>query len=158
MYLTQFFKSKMSIDGDWIDEPCKMGLLDPYFKKLWVWPLNGEDGFKMSLSAMGSILVNGCLTLPLSSTRVEHGLTPLSSLYVGMSPSRRKAWDEIIGKVSNRLSKWKIKTLSIGGRLTLIKSVLTSLPLYHMSLYKAPLGVLRDLESLRRKFFNWLPI
>ncbi|GJW23431.1 RNA-directed DNA polymerase, eukaryota, reverse transcriptase zinc-binding domain protein [Tanacetum coccineum] len=73
---------------------------------------------------------------------------------VGMSPSRRKAWDEIIGKVSNRLSKWKIKTLSVGGRLTLIKSVLTSLPLYHMSLYKAPLGVLRDLESLRRKFFN----
>ncbi|GKF94081.1 hypothetical protein Tco_0283781, partial [Tanacetum coccineum] len=48
----------------------------------------------------------------------------------------------------------KTKTLSIGGRLTLIKSVLTSLPLYHMSLYKAPLGVLRDLESLRRKFFN----
>ncbi|GKC44737.1 hypothetical protein Tco_1062459 [Tanacetum coccineum] len=71
-----------------------------------------------------------------------------------VSPSRRKAWDEIIGKVSNRLSKWKIKTLSIGGRLTLIKSVLTSLPLYHMSLYKAPLGVLRDLESLRRKNFN----
>ncbi|GKD17169.1 hypothetical protein Tco_1206327 [Tanacetum coccineum] len=65
-----------------------------------------------------------------------------------------KARDEIIGKVSNRLSKWKIKTLSVGGRLTLIKSVLTSLPLYHMSLYKAPLGVLRDLESLRRKFFN----
>ncbi|GJS65324.1 RNA-directed DNA polymerase, eukaryota [Tanacetum coccineum] len=31
-----------------------------------------------------------------------------------MSPSRRKAWDEIIGKVSNRLSKWKIKTLSVG--------------------------------------------
>ncbi|GJW17464.1 hypothetical protein Tco_0024900 [Tanacetum coccineum] len=82
--------------------------------------------------------------------------TPFSYLgvKVGMSPSRRKAWDEIIGKVSNRLSKWKIKTLSVGGRLTLIKSVLTSLPLYHMSLYKAPLGVLRDLESLRRNFFN----
>ncbi|GJZ08990.1 RNA-directed DNA polymerase, eukaryota [Tanacetum coccineum] len=69
--------------------------------------------------------------------------TPFSYLgvKVGMSPSRRKAWDEIIGKVSNRLSKWKIKTLSVGGRLTLIKYVLTSLPLYHMSLYKAPLGV-----------------
>ncbi|GKB89566.1 RNA-directed DNA polymerase, eukaryota [Tanacetum coccineum] len=40
--------------------------------------------------------------------------TPFSYLgvKVGMSPSRRKAWDEIIGKVSNRLSKWKIKTLS----------------------------------------------
>ncbi|GJX22998.1 RNA-directed DNA polymerase, eukaryota [Tanacetum coccineum] len=37
--------------------------------------------------------------------------TPFSYLgvKVGMSPSRRKAWDEIIGKVSNRLSKWKIR-------------------------------------------------
>ncbi|GKD51002.1 RNA-directed DNA polymerase, eukaryota [Tanacetum coccineum] len=84
--------------------------------------------------------------------------TPFSYLgvKVGMSPSRRKAWDEIIGKVSNRLSKWKIKTLSVGGRLIEVNQsrFLTSLPLYHMSLYKAPLGVLRDLESLRRKFFN----
>nr|GEV79118.1 hypothetical protein [Tanacetum cinerariifolium] len=74
------------------------------------------------------------------------------SIKVGMSSFRKKSWDEVIGKISARLSKWKIKTLSIGGRLTLIKSVLTSLPLYHMSLYKAPLGVLHDLESFRRKF------
>ncbi|GJU77019.1 RNA-directed DNA polymerase, eukaryota [Tanacetum coccineum] len=73
---------------------------------------------------------------------------------VGMSSSKRKSWDEVIGKISARLSKWKIKTLSIGGRLTLIKSVLTSLPLYHMSIYKAPMGVLRDMESFRRRFFN----
>ncbi|GJY58836.1 RNA-directed DNA polymerase, eukaryota [Tanacetum coccineum] len=73
---------------------------------------------------------------------------------VGMSSSRRKSWDEVIGKISARLSKWKIKTLSIGGRLTLIKSVLTSLPLYHMPIYKAPMGVLRDMESFRRRFFN----
>nr|GEW37116.1 RNA-directed DNA polymerase, eukaryota [Tanacetum cinerariifolium] len=73
---------------------------------------------------------------------------------VGMSSFRKKSWDEVIGKISAHLSKWKIKTLSIGVRLMLIKSVLTSLPLYHMSLYKAPLGVLHDLESFRRKFFN----
>nr|GEU52410.1 putative RNA-directed DNA polymerase, eukaryota, reverse transcriptase zinc-binding domain protein [Tanacetum cinerariifolium] len=73
---------------------------------------------------------------------------------VGMAFSRRKSWDEVIGKISAHFSKWKIKTISIGGRLTLIKSVLTSLPLYHMSLYKAPLGVLYDLETLHQKFFN----
>ncbi|GKA84529.1 RNA-directed DNA polymerase, eukaryota [Tanacetum coccineum] len=73
---------------------------------------------------------------------------------VGMSSSKRKSWDEVIGKISARLSKWKIKTLSIGGCLTLIKLVLTSLPLYHMSIYKAPMGVLRDMESFRRRFFN----
>ncbi|GJS22452.1 RNA-directed DNA polymerase, eukaryota [Tanacetum coccineum] len=73
---------------------------------------------------------------------------------VGMSSSRRKSWDEVIDKISARLSKRKTKTLSIGGRLTLIKSVLTSLPLYHILVYKAPMGVLHDMESFRRRFFN----
>nr|GEY63382.1 RNA-directed DNA polymerase, eukaryota, reverse transcriptase zinc-binding domain protein [Tanacetum cinerariifolium] len=33
--------------------------------------------------------------------------------------------------------KWKVKTLSIGGRLTLLKSVLGASPLYNMSIYKS---------------------
>ncbi|GKD90734.1 RNA-directed DNA polymerase, eukaryota, reverse transcriptase zinc-binding domain protein, partial [Tanacetum coccineum] len=57
-------------------------------------------------------------------------------------------------KVSSRLSKWKIKTLSCGRRLTLIKSVLNALPLYYMPLYKAPAAVLNELESIRRNFFD----
>ncbi|GKC91022.1 RNA-directed DNA polymerase, eukaryota [Tanacetum coccineum] len=73
---------------------------------------------------------------------------------VGGCNSRSSSWDEVIAKISSRLSKWKLKTLSIGGRLTLIKSVLSSMPLYHMSIYKVPLGVLNKLESLRRNFFN----
>nr|GEY61445.1 RNA-directed DNA polymerase, eukaryota, reverse transcriptase zinc-binding domain protein [Tanacetum cinerariifolium] len=37
--------------------------------------------------------------------------------------SRIKSWDEVIDKMVNRLSKWKMKTLSIRGRLTLLKVV-----------------------------------
>nr|GEU49936.1 zinc finger, CCHC-type [Tanacetum cinerariifolium] len=48
----------------------------------------------------------------------------------------------------------KLKTLSIGGRLTLLKSVLSSMPLYHISVYKVPLGILNKMESIRRDFFN----
>ncbi|GJX99908.1 RNA-directed DNA polymerase, eukaryota [Tanacetum coccineum] len=73
---------------------------------------------------------------------------------VGGNMSRISSWDEVINKVSTRLSKWKLKTLSIGGRLTLIKSVLTSIPLYHMSIFKVLLGVLNKLEAIRRNFFN----
>ncbi|GKC91084.1 RNA-directed DNA polymerase, eukaryota [Tanacetum coccineum] len=51
---------------------------------------------------------------------------------VGCNMSYIGSWDDVISKVSSRLSKWKIKSLSIGGRLTLLKSVLTSIPLYHM--------------------------
>ncbi|GJV12474.1 RNA-directed DNA polymerase, eukaryota [Tanacetum coccineum] len=67
---------------------------------------------------------------------------------VGGNMSRIISWDEFISKVSSRLSKWKLKNLSIGGRLTLLKSVLTSIPLYHMSIYKVPMGVLNKLESI----------
>ncbi|GJR62429.1 hypothetical protein Tco_1504591 [Tanacetum coccineum] len=35
-----------------------------------------------------------------------------------------RAWDETVNKLKMSLSSWKLKTLSIGGRLTLLKSVL----------------------------------
>ena len=47
---------------------------------------------------------------------------------------------------------WKAKTLSMGRRLTLIKSVLSSLPIYYLSLFKAPVKVLDHLERLMRTF------
>ncbi|GKC08938.1 RNA-directed DNA polymerase, eukaryota, reverse transcriptase zinc-binding domain protein [Tanacetum coccineum] len=82
--------------------------------------------------------------------------TPFSYLgtKVGGSMSRYHAWEEVIDKVSSRLSRWKMKTLSIGGRLTLLKYVLGSMPIFHLSIFKAPLFVLRKLESIRSNFFN----
>ncbi|GJZ23378.1 RNA-directed DNA polymerase, eukaryota [Tanacetum coccineum] len=73
---------------------------------------------------------------------------------VGGNMSLAKAWDSTIEKLSMRLSKWKLKTLSIGGRLTLLKSVLGSSPIYNMSLFKVPKSVLNKMENLRRNFFN----
>ncbi|GKG44407.1 hypothetical protein Tco_0485845, partial [Tanacetum coccineum] len=37
---------------------------------------------------------------------------------------------------------------------TLLKSVLGSLPIFHMSIFKVPLNVLKSLESIRSRFFN----
>ncbi|GJU50283.1 reverse transcriptase domain-containing protein [Tanacetum coccineum] len=126
-------------------------ILDNIFKKTLVLALNGaEDGFKSSLT-------NGIEQTPYHSSYAQKlllasGLQNQYSLKV--NSLALESQNEEVFFFAAKLSKWKIKTLSVGGRLTLIKSVLTSLPLYHMSLYKAPLGVLRDLESLRRKFFN----
>ncbi|GJX05089.1 RNA-directed DNA polymerase, eukaryota [Tanacetum coccineum] len=72
---------------------------------------------------------------------------------VGGNMSSIKAWDDILRKLKSRLSKWKVKTLSIGGRLTLLKSVLGSSPIYRMSIYKVPKAVLASMEALRRRFF-----
>ncbi|GJQ94656.1 RNA-directed DNA polymerase, eukaryota [Tanacetum coccineum] len=57
---------------------------------------------------------------------------------VGSNMSRHKAWVNVVLKLRSRLSKWKAKTLSIGGRLTLLKSVLGASPLYTMSIFKVP--------------------
>nr|GEW14145.1 RNA-directed DNA polymerase, eukaryota, reverse transcriptase zinc-binding domain protein [Tanacetum cinerariifolium] len=45
-------------------------------------------------------------------------------------------------------------TLLIGGRLTLRKSVLDAIPIYHMSIFKVPMKVLQNMESIRSLFFN----
>nr|GEZ69772.1 RNA-directed DNA polymerase, eukaryota [Tanacetum cinerariifolium] len=73
---------------------------------------------------------------------------------VGGTMSRMHLWNETVDKVKKRLSKFKMNTLSIEGHLTLIKSVLSSTLLYHLSLFKAPMGVLNYIESLRSHFFN----
>ncbi|GJQ93922.1 putative reverse transcriptase domain-containing protein [Tanacetum coccineum] len=88
----------------------------------------------------------GCLTLNV----------PFSYLgsIVGGCMTRQQAWSDIVDRVKKRLSKWKMKMLSIGGRLTLAKSVLGSLPLFYFSIFKVPMCVLCDLEGIRRKFFN----
>lgn len=62
-------------------------------------------------------------------------------------------WSEVIERFTRRLSSWKANLLSIGGMLTLVKSVLGSLPLYFVSLFKAPDKVINKLESLRCRFF-----
>nr|GEX48186.1 RNA-directed DNA polymerase, eukaryota [Tanacetum cinerariifolium] len=66
---------------------------------------------------------------------------------VGESMSCQKAWDDVVLKLRTRLSKWKAKTLSIGGRLTLLKSVLGASPLYNISIFKVPKGVLKRFVS-----------
>ncbi|GJX09413.1 RNA-directed DNA polymerase, eukaryota [Tanacetum coccineum] len=82
--------------------------------------------------------------------------TPFNYLgsLVGGDMHRLQVWNDIVDRIRSRLSKWKMKMLSIGGRLTLVKSVLGSMPIFHMSLFKVPAGILRTLESIRCHFFN----
>nr|GEU48147.1 RNA-directed DNA polymerase, eukaryota [Tanacetum cinerariifolium] len=77
--------------------------------------------------------------------------------YLGVKAGANMKWitscSDVVTKVSDKLSSWKAKTLSVGGRLTLIKSVLGAIPTYYMSLFKVPKGILSHLERLRNNFF-----
>lgn len=66
-------------------------------------------------------------------------------LPVGSNMSQRKSWDPVIKKLEDRLSTWKVNSLSIGDRLTLIKSILGSISLY-FSVFHAPAMVVKRLK------------
>nr|XP_043616029.1 uncharacterized protein LOC122587941 [Erigeron canadensis] len=72
---------------------------------------------------------------------------------LGVNMNICRYWQPVIDKFQKRLTKWKSKCLSIGGRLTLVQSVLSRLPLYFFSLFKAPEKIIEQLERLRRRFF-----
>jgi len=71
---------------------------------------------------------------------------------LGANMNHIKNWKDVIDVFESKLSTWKAKSLSFGGRITLLKSVLGSLPLYYFSLFKAPLHVIESLERIRKKF------
>ncbi|XP_039688276.1 uncharacterized protein [Medicago truncatula] len=60
-------------------------------------------------------------------------------LPIGGNPRRLSFWDPVVNKIKSRLSGWNSRFLSFGGRLVLLKAVLTSLPVYALSFFKAPL-------------------
>lgn len=71
---------------------------------------------------------------------------------LGAISSRRKTWDPILRKVISKLSRWNNRFLSIAGRVTLIKAVLVSLPIFFMSLLKISKAVVHRPEALFRRF------
>nr|GEX69452.1 protein kinase-like domain-containing protein [Tanacetum cinerariifolium] len=68
--------------------------------------------------------------------------------------SRKQSWKEVVDKVLSHLSRWKMNLLSIGGRFTLLKSVLGSMPIFHMSIFKVHSSILKSLKSIHSRFFN----
>ncbi|GAU14843.1 hypothetical protein TSUD_50550 [Trifolium subterraneum] len=72
----------------------------------------------------------------------KHGCLPF--LYLGLpigGDSRIiQFWKPLLDKIHKRLTGWKCKNLSFGGRLVLLKSVLSSVPVYFLSFFKAPSG------------------
>jgi len=73
-------------------------------------------------------------------------------LYLGLSiggdPWRLAFWEHVVSSIKSRLAGWQSRFLSFGGRLVLLKSVLTSLPVYALSFFKALSGIISLIESI----------
>ncbi|XP_058774046.1 uncharacterized protein LOC131648283 [Vicia villosa] len=73
-------------------------------------------------------------------------------ILVGANPRRRKVWVKVINNIKGRLSSWKGRNISIGGRVTLINVILNAIPSFHLSFYKAPGVVLKEIRSILSNF------
>ncbi|GKU93781.1 hypothetical protein SLEP1_g7347 [Rubroshorea leprosula] len=61
---------------------------------------------------------------------------------IGSNPRRMSTWAPVIEIMKRRLSNWKRDSLSFGGRMILLNSVLSSILVYYFSTLKAPKQVL----------------
>ncbi|WVZ69638.1 hypothetical protein U9M48_018397 [Paspalum notatum var. saurae] len=86
-----------------------------------------------------------------SGQRVEFPIT-----YLGMPLSvgrlRLVHLELIKDKAVAKLSGWQCKLLSPGGRRVLVRSVLSSLPVYLLTVIKSPKVFIKDFDKIRRRF------
>lgn len=84
----------------------------------------------------------------------KQGTLPFTylGLLIGGNLSHLSLWKSIIDRIEKKLASWKGNLLSLGGRTTLIKASLSSLPLYYMSLFPIPMGIAEQLIKMQCQF------
>jgi hypothetical protein len=93
-----------------------------------------------------------------TALRCRMGKIPF--LYLGLpidgDPRHLGFWEPVVTRIQKRLSGWKSRFLSFGGRLILLKSILTPLLVYALSFFKAPSVniYIFSIESILNKFFG----
>ncbi|XP_058765341.1 uncharacterized protein LOC131638809 [Vicia villosa] len=66
------------------------------------------------------------------------GINYQKSIPIGFNPRKETTWNPLLLKMKNRLEGWTNRFLNLGGRITLLKFVLSSLSIFTMSFYKMP--------------------
>ena len=73
-------------------------------------------------------------------------------LPLGAKFKYKSIWNPILEKMERRLAGWKRLYLSKGRRVTLIKSTISNLPTYFLSLFPIPASVANRIERLQQNF------
>ncbi|XP_035541522.1 uncharacterized protein LOC118344586 [Juglans regia] len=88
-------------------------------------------------------------------TGFSEGSFPFKYLGVPIVVGRLKVCDfgELIGKVSKKIAGWKMKLLSAGGRVILLRHVLSSMATHLLAVLPVPNGVFKVLNRIMSSFF-----
>ncbi|KAJ4816988.1 RNA-directed DNA polymerase (reverse transcriptase)-related family protein [Rhynchospora pubera] len=84
--------------------------------------------------------------------KIGHFLLKYLGLPLHWKAPSRSDWRLVIDKVGQKLTSWKGNLMSLGGRLVMVNSVLTAVPLYFLSFFKAPNWVIQKIDKIRRDF------
>lgn len=106
---------------------------------------------KSELVVLGNINSGDSLVQVLGCKRSQ---LPISYLGVplGAKYNDTRIWDPVIEMFHNRLANWKRKLLSKGGRLIFIKSTLSNLSIYYLSVFSIPSKVAKRLKTIQCNF------
>lgn len=87
------------------------------------------------------------------------GVSPSSSFerYLGLltmiGRSKYNTFRIITNKVWNKLNSWKNNFLSQAGKEILIKAVIQAIPTFHMSAFKLPRKLCKEISATMSKFW-----
>ncbi|XP_058779060.1 uncharacterized protein LOC131653017 [Vicia villosa] len=86
------------------------------------------------------------------SCRVEDNNFLFLGIPIGSNPRKEATWAPLMEKLKKKLSGWKARFLNLGGRLTLLKSILSPLFIFTMSFYKMPARVVKAITAIQSNF------
>jgi hypothetical protein len=69
-------------------------------------------------------------------------------LPIGGDSHKLNWWKPLVDRINYKLFRWKSHNLSLGGRLVLLKSLMSSFLFYFLSFFKALAGIITSLESI----------
>ena len=122
---------------------------------IFIW-FEAVSGLKINLGVSEIVPVGAVqyIDLFLAVLGCKQGSLPMKylGLPLGAKFKDKSIWNPILEKMERRLEGWKRLYLSKGGRVTLIKSTISNLPTYFLSLFPIPASVANRIERLQQNF------
>jgi hypothetical protein len=126
-----------------------------HLRGVFIW-FQAISGLKINLSKSELVPVGSVQNVPELESILGCRVSSLPLTYLGLplgaSFKSKTIWAGVVEKMEKRLAGWKRMYLSKGGRVTLIKSTLSSLPTYYLSLFPIPMSIARRIKKLQRDF------
>ena len=114
------------------------------------------SGLRINLDKSEIIPMGKVENLKVLALELEREVGKLPPIYLGLplgAPHKSVAvWDGVEERLRRRLAFWKRQYISKGGRLTLIRSALSNMSIYYMSILCMPISIRLRLEQIQRDF------